>query len=64
MPGVNQAKFMICKLTGKGGTHAKAHIIPRSFYLLEKAPKEPLQMVTNAPGVYPKKVGKVYMMRQ
>jgi hypothetical protein len=47
---------MICKLTGKEGTPAKAHVIPRSFYFLEENSKRPLKMATNKPGVYPKRL--------
>jgi hypothetical protein len=46
---------MICKLTGKEGTPAKAHIIPESFYLIDKCSKQPSKLVTNTKGVYPKK---------
>ncbi|MCP4367300.1 MAG: hypothetical protein GY797_04175 [Deltaproteobacteria bacterium] len=46
---------MICKLTGKEGTSAKAHIIPKSFYFIDKTSNTPLKLVTNAKDVYPRK---------
>lgn len=49
---------MICKLTGKEGPQAKAHIIPESFFLIDKSEKQPLKLVTNTKGVYPKRIWK------
>ena len=46
---------MICKLTGLEGKPAKAHIIPESFYLIDKDSKEPLKLLTNTAGVFPKR---------
>ena len=46
---------MICKLTGKEGSPAKAHIIPKSFYFINKTLKHPLKLATNTKGIYPKK---------
>lgn len=46
---------MICKLTGKEGSPAKAHIIPESFYLIDKSDKRPLKILTNTKGIYPQK---------
>lgn len=46
---------MICKLTNKEGTPAKAHIIPESFYLIDKNSKQPSKLITDTKGVYPKK---------
>ena len=46
---------MICKLTGNDGQPAKAHIIPESFYLINRSEKGPLKLVTNTSGVYPKR---------
>lgn len=46
---------MICKLTGLEGKPAKAHIIPESFYLIDKEAKQPLKLVTNTAGTYPKR---------
>lgn len=49
---------MICKLTGKEGTPAKAHIIPESFYLFDKELNEPSLLVTNSKGIYSKRTWK------
>lgn len=46
---------MICKLTGKEDTPAKAHIIPESFYLIDKDVNEPSLLATNSKGIYPKR---------
>jgi len=49
---------MICKLTGKEGTPAKAHIIPESFYFIDKELNEPSLLVTNTKNIYPKRTWK------
>ena len=46
---------MICKLTGKEGKPAQAHIIPESFYLIDRNSKEPMRLATNTYGVYSKR---------
>ena len=49
---------MICKLTGKEGKPAKAHIIPESFYLIDKELNKPSLLVSNTKDSYPKRTWK------
>jgi len=46
---------MICKLTKKEGAPARAHIIPESFYLIDKSLNKPLKLATDTKGVFPQK---------
>ncbi|MFH1995258.1 MAG: hypothetical protein ABIJ24_06155 [Nitrospinota bacterium] len=46
---------MICKLTGIEGLGVKAHVIPKSFYLIDKTASPSLRILSNVPGEYPKK---------
>lgn len=50
--------MITCKLTGKKGKPVDAHIIPESFYLIDKNDNFPLRTVTNTKGAYPKRIPK------
>lgn len=46
---------MICKLTQTEGKGVNAHIIPKSFYSIDQDETQPMKLVTNIKGQYPKK---------
>ncbi len=47
--------MIVCKLTGKSGKGVKAHVLPMAFYELPQQEEGPLKLVTNTPGIYPKR---------
>ena len=47
---------MKCKLTGTEGKGIKAHIIPKSFYVIDPNETQSTRLVTNAKGHFPQKV--------
>ena len=48
-------KEIICKLTGTYGKGVKAHIVPKSFYMIEPQKDGVSKIMSNSPGVKPKK---------
>ncbi len=46
---------MTCSLCGKERPLVKAHVIPEAFFREQRTEKEPPLLVTNTPGVYPKR---------
>ena len=48
--------MIVCKLTGKSGRAVKAHIVPKAFYELPPQTEGFIQLWTNSPGKFPKKV--------
>lgn len=47
---------MKCKLTGNEGKGVRAHIIPKSFYAIDPEETQPVRLITNAKGHYPRRV--------
>lgn len=46
---------MTCSLCGEERPLVKAHVIPEAFFREQRTEKEPSLLVTNIPGVYPKR---------
>jgi len=52
----NVSAMFACKLTGRSGRPVKAHVVPKAFYEFPLQAEGPYRLMTNAPGVHPKRI--------